>query len=277
MTLRESICDARLGKRLRARPARRPAASGATTFSRSPKSWTSLERAGLPQHRACAPDVRADDFQHRPLHFRLDARRALGGHEPARVHEPDPAGPLRLVQVGGGHHDGDAFAQELGEDDPELAAGNRIHARGGLVQEDDAGPVDEGAGQGELLFHASGQLLGEPAAEGEEPGEGEELFPAILELPNSVDPGEELDVLVHREVPVEGKALGEVADLLLDPWKVLLRGRVRRSLSHRPGVSGARTGGGWSSSFPAPSGPTRANISFASMRRSMPLTDWTLP
>ena len=96
-------------------------------------------------------------------------RRALRCHE-ARRREPDPACPLRLVQVRGGHDDGDALPEELGKDDPELAAGDRIHAGGRLVQENDAGTVDQGAGKGELLLHSPGKAFGQPAAEGEQAG-----------------------------------------------------------------------------------------------------------
>ena len=44
-------------------------------------------------------------------------------------------------------------------------------------------------------------------------------FRRVLEVPHTVDPREELDVLVHGEVAVEAEALGEIADMLLDPCK----------------------------------------------------------
>ena len=43
---------------------------------------------------------------------------------------------LGLIEVGGGHKDGDAVFEQLVEDGPEVAARNRVHAIGRLVEEE---------------------------------------------------------------------------------------------------------------------------------------------
>ena len=73
--------------------------------------------------------------------------------------------------------------------------------------------MDEGAGQGQLLPHAAREPVGQARAEGREPGELEELLAAFLVIPDLVDLGEELDVLVDGQVAVEAELLREVADI----------------------------------------------------------------
>ena len=78
--------------------------------------------------------------------------------ELALVHQADAVAALGFVQVGGGHEDGDSIFQELVENRPEIAARDRVHAVGGLVQKEDLGAVQQGAHERQLLFHAAGKL-----------------------------------------------------------------------------------------------------------------------
>ncbi|MBK9344652.1 MAG: hypothetical protein IPN07_16815 [Dehalococcoidia bacterium] len=52
-----------------------------------------------------------------------------------------------FFQVLGGEEEGDAVAVQLFDVAPDLVAGDGVEAGGRLVEEDDAGLVDEGAGE----------------------------------------------------------------------------------------------------------------------------------
>ena len=80
--------------------------------------------------------------------------------------------------------------------------------------------MNECACQGELLLHSAGEPVSKSAAKRQEPGERKKLLPPVLEIMDAMDARKELHVLIHREVPVETKALGKIADLLLSPWQI---------------------------------------------------------
>ena len=97
------------------------------------------------------------------------------GDEFGHVDVAEAAAAFGFVHVVGGDEEGDALAGELEEEVPEGAAGDGVDAGGGLVEEDDLGGVDDGAGEGEALLPASGEL-GDAAGEvGVEAGEVEEF------------------------------------------------------------------------------------------------------
>ena len=87
----------------------------------------------------------------------------------------DPGAALGLVEVGGRHHQGEAVADQLGEQPPELAPGHRVDAGGRLVEQQHLGRVDQGAGERQLLLHAAGQAVGEAVAEAVEADQLEQL------------------------------------------------------------------------------------------------------
>ena len=70
------------------------------------------------------------------------------------MHQPHPVSPLGLIHVGGGREDSQAAAYETVQDFPELPAGDRVHPKGGLIQEQDPGRMNQGADQAQLLAHA---------------------------------------------------------------------------------------------------------------------------
>ena len=80
------------------------------------------------------------------------------GDELGHVDVADAAAAFGFVHVVGGDEEGDALAGELKEEVPEGAAGDGVNAGGGLVEEDDFGGVDDGAGEGEALLPAAGEL-----------------------------------------------------------------------------------------------------------------------
>ena len=70
-----------------------------------------------------------------------------------------------LAEVVGGDEDAHALGHELVHGLPEQASAQRIHAAGGLVQEEDPGAVQGGRGQGHPLPLTPGKLAGFAAAQ----------------------------------------------------------------------------------------------------------------
>ena len=133
--------------------------------------------------------------------------------DPPLVDQADAVTALRLVQVGGGHQDRDGLAGKAGQHVPELATGHRIHPRGGLIQQQHLGPVDQGAAEGQLLLHAAGELAGQPVAEGVQSHQRQQLLPPLQKVAvgHPPQPGHVAKVLHHAEIGVEGEGLGEIA------------------------------------------------------------------
>ena len=138
-------------------------------------------------------------------------------HQPAGVDEGEAVAVLGLVEVVGGHEDRDALGRHLVDQAPEAPAGDGVDPARGLVEEHDARPVHHGAGEGQPLLPAAGQLAGEAALLALEPGraDGPRLALAGRGPVQAVDAAEEAEVLAHREVVVEAEALAHVADLPL--------------------------------------------------------------
>jgi len=111
--------------------------------------------------------------------------RSAGGQDLARVDGGQPVERLRFLHVGGGDqhaHTGPAGSDAIDEL-PELPAGQRIDAGGGLVQDQEVRVVDQRAAQAELLLHAARELAGGPVPERAEPRAREQLVdppPALL-------------------------------------------------------------------------------------------------
>ncbi len=97
--------------------------------------------------------------------------------------------------------------------------------------------MDQGAGETELLFHAAGELAGQPVAERSEVREGEQaLAPRrALRARHPEEIGIEVEILVDREVGVEPEALGHVGEPGLHGLRV---GDHRDAVEDR--VAGAR-------------------------------------
>ena len=82
------------------------------------------------------------------------------GQNLAVVHGHQPVKPLGFVHIGRGHqhtHVGACGADAV-DQIPELRAGQRVYAGGGLVQNQQIGVVDQCAAQTQLLLHAARQL-----------------------------------------------------------------------------------------------------------------------
>src|SRR5271155_3157675 len=86
----------------------------------------------------------------------------------------DAVGVFGDVGLVGDDDDGVAVGVELVEEGHDLVAGLGVEVAGGLVGEDDGGAIDEGAGDGNTLLFAAGELIGaviEAALDAEDVGE----------------------------------------------------------------------------------------------------------
>ena len=92
---------------------------------------------------------------------RLQLVRRAGDQELGQVEVADLAAALGLVHVVRGDEQRDALGRELEQQIPQLAARDRIDARGRLVEEDDARLVHQRRAEREPLLPAAGQVAGQ--------------------------------------------------------------------------------------------------------------------
>src|SRR5581483_8055214 len=153
----------------------------------------------------------------------LEAGRRVERQDPAVVHDRHPVAELvRLLHVVGGEEDRLPGGMELGQDLPQRQAALGVEAGGRLVEEQDAGPVEDGPGDHEPLGHAAGERgdvgLG-PVGEAELLEETVRLLLRLVGRHPEVA-AVEVEVLPHRELTVEGVRLRHDADDLLGPGGV---------------------------------------------------------
>ena len=131
---------------------------------------------------------------------------------PPLVHDHDAVAELLgLLHVLRGQDQGDALALQLPQPLPDQVPGLRVQAGGRLVGDDDLRLVEQGAGDEQAALHAGGELVDLAVA----------LFLEFDELQQLGDPlsglragdveemGEDLQVLPHGEVVVQGDLLGD--------------------------------------------------------------------
>ena len=134
--------------------------------------------------------------------------------EAALTHEQQPVAAAGLVHDMAGDQQGGAGIGQLAQDVPEVAAQGRVQSHGRLVEDEQLGLADEGGSQGDSrqlpageVEHAVGGIVGE-VHRGEDPLD----LCDQLRLANPDDLGEVAHVLLDREVAVDARRLGEVAD-----------------------------------------------------------------
>ncbi len=84
--------------------------------------------------------------------------RAAFEQQLAFVEEIDPLAVFGFVEIGGGPQDPDAFAGQLFDHRPQLAAGDRIDAHSRLVEQHQFRRAHQRAGQPQLLLHPAGEI-----------------------------------------------------------------------------------------------------------------------
>ncbi len=134
--------------------------------------------------------------------------------DPALLQRADAVAALRLLHVGRRDHDRHAVRAHAFEQLPEGAARQGIDARGGLVEEHDARPAHERAGQRELLHHPARQLRRAAILESRQSGALEQIGDHIgsRRAGQPVQRRKEAQVLKHGQVEVLPERLRHVCD-----------------------------------------------------------------
>ena len=150
--------------------------------------------------------------------LRLDFIRSTNGQQLARVHPHQPIESFRLVHVSGGYqdtHSAPARADAVDEL-PELPTRQRIDTRGGLVEDQQVGVVDQRAAKPELLLHAPGELARGPTRERRQASAIEQFRDARRPLRPGLakQAPEEINVLEDRKrrIQIPSQPLGHVGD-----------------------------------------------------------------
>ncbi len=137
--------------------------------------------------------------------------------EAPAAHDADAVGQAEgLVEIMGHQHGGlGEAALEVQELAVELEAGQGVESAEGLVEEDQGGIGGEGAGEGDALALASGELGGVSVPLRR--GEADQLQHLARPLPATVavpaeETGDELDVALHAPVRDQAAVLRHVAD-----------------------------------------------------------------
>src|SRR5712664_1016179 len=138
------------------------------------------------------------------------------GDEAAVIDVGDVAAALGFVHVVRGDEKRDAVAGEFEEEVPELAAGDRVDASSGLVEEQELRFVQHGAAEGKTLLPPARKLRSEPAEIRAEAIELDDFIYASLQTlgRQAVDAAVELKILRDREIVVEAESLRHVANVL---------------------------------------------------------------
>ena len=123
-----------------------------------------------------------------------------------------------FIHVMGGDENRVSGRRELVDQIPKVAASNRIDARGRLIEKYDGGLVQDGASQGQPLLPSAGQQARHRRPPLAQPCHGQHVLLALGTplLCNSVDPAEEINVLLHRQIVIERELLGHIADMFSD-------------------------------------------------------------
>jgi hypothetical protein len=149
------------------------------------------------------------------LAFGEGVGRAHGQHA-AAVHEGDAVAALRFVHEVGGHEDRHALlARQAQQVAPEHIARGRVHARGGLVQDEDFRAVQAGRGQLQALAHAqrqAGRMDAGHVAQLELVQRARHRLARRLAF-HAVQARMQLQVLVHGQLFIEREGLRHIADL----------------------------------------------------------------
>jgi hypothetical protein len=171
-----------------------------------------------------------------------------------------------VVVVGGDEGRGALVADEAGKGLEHLVAGGRVEIAGGFVGEDDARIVGGGAGDGDALLFAAGELgrtMGAAPADAEEV---EQLVGALVGLRLALA-GDELgngDILARGELGQEVVELVDVADggAAQQRAAALIAAVGVPTISTSPCCGRSRRPPMWSSvDLPAPDGATMATSS----------------
>ena len=132
------------------------------------------------------------------------------GDDPALTHQQQPVATLGLVHHVARHEHGGPAVGDPVEQLPQVAAQHRVQADGRLVEHQQVRRTQQGDGQAGAAALPAGQPADHLAAVVVEPDAGDRLVhPGPV---HAEDTREEGEVLGDREVVVDARGLGDVAD-----------------------------------------------------------------
>ena len=128
-----------------------------------------------------------DDLDALAADLRLQLVGGAAGDDPAVVDDGDAVGQLvGLFQVLGGEQEGRALAHPVADDLPHAEPAARVEPGRRLVEEEQARPADQGAGEVEAAAHAAGVGLDDPVGG---VGQGELLEQLVRAAPRGLASG----------------------------------------------------------------------------------------
>src|ERR671912_619323 len=145
-------------------------------------------------------------------------RRSFGDDQ-TPFHDDEPVTqPRGLLHVMGGEDEGLALIRELAQAVPDEMAGLRVEPRSRLVEDDDLGVVQQGAGDEQASLHPARELLDRRFGLVGELHEVEKLLgPPEYQLAREVVvPAVDEQVLLYLELVVEVVLLGDDPDAAFD-------------------------------------------------------------
>ncbi len=139
--------------------------------------------------------------------------RCAGFANLAEMHEGNAMASLGFIQIGSGDDNGQAFGGKMGERIPELAAGYRVDAGGGFVEQQHFGFRHQRTGQREFLFHAAAEASGKAIGEAIHVEHAQIVHAALADLlrRDQAQVADIADILVDREVGIQTVALRKIA------------------------------------------------------------------
>ena len=153
------------------------------------------------------------------------ARCALG-RDTSAVHDHQPVAQLLgLVHVVGGQHQRDPVGLQPVKAVPEGVAGLGVEARGGLVEQQQLGLVDQGPGDRQAPLHPARQRIDPVIGPVRQLGELDEALDAGSKLaPGQVEVATvDVEVLPHRQLQVQVVLLGHDPEPAPDSRTVAIR------------------------------------------------------
>ena len=178
------------------------------------------------------------------LGARQQFRRRARGQDLAIVHSHQPVKALGLVHIGRGHQHAHLRASGADAVDqvPELRARQRVHAGGGLVQDQQVGVVYQRAAQAELLLHAAREFARRAAQEFLQARALRQVIDAPAAFSGVVpeQARKELQVLFDRQGGIEvlAQALRHIGNAWAHGIAVPAAGHVAAQHEHLPVLHG---------------------------------------
>ena len=184
-----------------------------------------LRQPEHPLQQRAVGRLRAVQQEAAPGHALRQRRRLALIEQFAFVHQQHVPALFRFVEVGGAPEDQHPVARQLVHHLPQLAAGNRVYADAGLVQQQHLRLAHQRAGQPQLLLHPAGELARQPVGERAERGKLQQAREGFLPrfAGDAAQVGVQVQVFHHRQVFIQAKLLRHIAEHGVERAVVLYR------------------------------------------------------